>query len=194
MRPHLSDLAGRRVLDVGCGNGYSLLRMAGAGTRLAVGAEPSWLPNLQFAALCAFLEPAPPVGIVPARLEELPGDARFDTVFSLGVLSHQRRPEAHLRELRRRLRPGGELALETLVAAAAPGGELADPGSLRGHAQRLAAAVAGAGAGVAGGGGLRRAALRRSNGDPAGGAVPHGVDAGPVASRPSRPGGPVPHR
>lgn len=132
VRPHLSDLAGRRVLDAGCGNGYALLRMAGAGARLAVGAEPSWLPNLQFAALCAFAEPAPPAGIVPARLEELPGGARFDTVFSLGVLSHQRQPEAHLRELRRRLRPGGELALETLVAAAAPGGVLEIPGRYAG--------------------------------------------------------------
>ena len=127
VRPHLADLAGRRVLDAGCGNGYSLLRMIGAGARLAVGAEPSWLPNLQFAALGAFLEPAPPAGIVPARLEELPGGARFDTVFSMGVLSHQRRPEEHLRELRRRLRPGGELALETLVAAAPPGGVLEIP-------------------------------------------------------------------
>ena len=127
VRPHLSDLAGRRVLDAGCGNGYSLLRMAGAGARLAVGAEPSWLPNLQFAALRSFLEPALPVGIVPARLEELPGDARFDTVFSMGVLSHQRRPEEHLRELRRRLRPGGELALETLVASSSSPGVLEIP-------------------------------------------------------------------
>lgn len=133
VRPHLSDLAGRRVLDAGCGNGYSLLRMLGAGARPAVGAEPSWLPNLQFAALCAFLEPALPAGIVPARLEELPGAARFDTVFSMGVLPHQRRPEEHLRELRRRLRPGGELALETLVAEPAPpSGVLELPGRYAG--------------------------------------------------------------
>lgn len=39
----------------------------------------------------------------------------FDTVFSMGVLYHRRDPLGHLQELRRALRAGGELVLETLV-------------------------------------------------------------------------------
>ncbi|MDO6805985.1 DUF1698 domain-containing protein, partial [Wenyingzhuangia sp. 1_MG-2023] len=31
LAPHLSDLTGRTVLDVGCGSGYHLWRMLGAG-------------------------------------------------------------------------------------------------------------------------------------------------------------------
>ncbi len=34
--PHLSDLTGRTILDVGCGSGYHLWRMIGAGAHLAV--------------------------------------------------------------------------------------------------------------------------------------------------------------
>jgi len=55
-------------------------------------------------------------GSVAVRLEELPpGLLAFDTVFSMGVLSHKRSPLDHLLELRQALRPGGELMLETLV-------------------------------------------------------------------------------
>ena len=39
--PHV-DLCGRRVLDIGCGNGYFGLRMLGAGARLVVGVDPNW--------------------------------------------------------------------------------------------------------------------------------------------------------
>ena len=34
--PHLSDLTGRTILDVGCGSGYHMWRMIGAGAHLAV--------------------------------------------------------------------------------------------------------------------------------------------------------------
>ena len=39
--PHLSDLSGRTILDVGCGSGYHMWRMIGAGAHLAVGIDPS---------------------------------------------------------------------------------------------------------------------------------------------------------
>ncbi|MEE8042640.1 MAG: DUF1698 domain-containing protein, partial [Pseudomonadales bacterium] len=60
--------------------------------------------------------PHVPAYVIPCRLEDLPSSAKgFDSVFSMGVLYHQRAPLEHLRELHRRLRPGGELVLETLV-------------------------------------------------------------------------------
>ncbi|HCL53707.1 MAG TPA: tRNA 5-methoxyuridine(34)/uridine 5-oxyacetic acid(34) synthase CmoB, partial [Pseudomonas sp.] len=40
--PHL-DLAGKRILDVGCGNGYYMWRMLGAGADSVVGVDPNWL-------------------------------------------------------------------------------------------------------------------------------------------------------
>lgn len=113
--PHLAPLAGRRVLDVGCGSGYHLWRMRGAGAALALGIDPALLNFAQFAAVKRYL-PGEPVHFAPVKLEALPGgDGAFDTVFSMGVIYHRRDPLAHLAELLAGLRPGGELVLETLI-------------------------------------------------------------------------------
>ena len=113
--PHLSDLRGRRVLDVGCGSGYHGWRMAGAGAAQVLGIDPTVLFLMQYLAVKRFT-PETPFWFAPLRMEELPaGLAAFDTVFSMGVLYHRRSPLDHLLELRDALRPGGELVLETLV-------------------------------------------------------------------------------
>ena len=116
LAPHIQPLSGRRVLDVGCGNGYYALRMAGAGAALVVGVDPGLLYWSQFQALHRLMAEPPPVAFLPLGFQDLPeSDGRFDTVFSMGLLYHRRDPLGHLAALRRRLRPGGELVLETLV-------------------------------------------------------------------------------
>jgi tRNA (mo5U34)-methyltransferase len=110
----IQPLAGRRVLDVGCGNGYYALRMADAGAAAVLGIDPTLLYVMQFLAVTALMDEVP-VTVLPLRLEELPDEARaFDTTFSMGVLYHQRSPLEHLRQLRASLRPGGQLVLETI--------------------------------------------------------------------------------
>ncbi|WP_336366260.1 tRNA 5-methoxyuridine(34)/uridine 5-oxyacetic acid(34) synthase CmoB [Marinobacter sp. C2H3] len=117
--PHLSDLTGRQVLDVGCGSGYHCWRMFGAGARRVIGIDPGLLFLCQFLAVKRYLEPAlgtVPVDLLPVRMEDLPADLEaFDTTFSMGVLYHRRSPLDHLLELKGTLRRGGELVLETLV-------------------------------------------------------------------------------
>ena len=112
--PHL-DLRGKRVLDVGCGNGYYQWRMLGAGARSVIGIDPNWLFFCQFQALRRYL-PDLPAWHLPFALEELPSSLEgFDTVFSMGVLYHRRSPIDHLLALKDCLVKGGELVLETLV-------------------------------------------------------------------------------
>ena len=115
LREHIQPLQDRLVLDVGCGNGYHLWRMLGAGARLTLGIDPTRLYVHQFAALQHYIGD-PRAGLLPLAMEEMPAKmAIFDTVFSMGVLYHRRSPFDHLQELREALRPGGELVLETLV-------------------------------------------------------------------------------
>lgn len=117
---HIAPLAGRRVLDVGCGSGYHCWRMRGAGAELVVGIDPTPLFVCQFHALQRYIDD-PKVGVLPAGIEHLPEKLRFfDTVFSMGVLYHRRSPFDHLIELRDALRPGGQLVLETLVIEGGP--------------------------------------------------------------------------
>lgn len=121
LRNHIGPLRDRLVLDVGCGNGYHLWRMHGAGARAAIGLDPTLAYVAQYCAVRHFL-PAPPVWTLPLALEDLPPALQsFDTVFSMGVLYHCRLPLDHLRRLKQCLRPGGELVLETLVVEGTAG-------------------------------------------------------------------------
>lgn len=113
------DLAGRRVLDVGCGNGWYAWRMLAAGAAAVIGVDPTLKYVVQAWAVARCLTPSA-VAILPLPLEALPpGRAEFDRVFSMGVLYHRREPLAHLAALRSYLAPGGLLTLESLVV---PGG------------------------------------------------------------------------
>jgi tRNA (mo5U34)-methyltransferase len=115
VQPHLSNLGGRRILDVGCGNGYHAWRMLAANPRLVVGIDPSVLFNLQFQSVQHYARD-PRIFMLPLTIQQMPERMDwFDTVLSMGVLYHRRSPFDHLLHLKNLLRPGGELCLETLV-------------------------------------------------------------------------------
>ncbi|MGX9460315.1 tRNA 5-methoxyuridine(34)/uridine 5-oxyacetic acid(34) synthase CmoB [Shewanella sp. A14] len=111
----ISPLNHRTVLDVGCGSGYHMWRMLGAGAARVIGVDPSPLFLCQFEAIKRIAGNQHPVHLLPLGIEELPALDAFDTVFSMGVLYHRRSPIDHLLQLRDQLRVGGELVLETLV-------------------------------------------------------------------------------
>ena len=111
----IEDLQGRLVLDVGSGNGYFAFRMMIEGARAVLCLEPSLQSFVQFRFCKHFLSDKP-VEMLPLRSEHVKFEKRmFDTVFSMGVLYHNREPKNHLEELRRYLRLGGQLVLDTLI-------------------------------------------------------------------------------
>ncbi len=117
----IAPLDGRRVLDVGSGNGYYALQMREAGAATVIGVDPTLLFAMQFLAINVFKQD-PAVFILPCRLEETPpANNVFDTTFSMGVLYHQREPLRHLAQLQSTLRRGGQLVLETIYL---PGDDL----------------------------------------------------------------------
>lgn len=113
--PHIQPLEGRKVLDIGCGNGYHCWRMLDQNPRWVLGIDPSQKFMMQFEVIKRYAGNLP-ISFLPLRSEDLPAEmAAFDTVLSMGVLYHRKSPFDHLEELRQCLRPGGELILETLV-------------------------------------------------------------------------------
>jgi tRNA (mo5U34)-methyltransferase len=118
LEPHLPELTGARVLDVGCGNGYFGWRLLGAGAERVIGIDPTLLFCMQHQAIAHYIDDHRNV-VLPLRFEELP-PTPFDLVLSMGVVYHRRDPVAHVRALADCLRPGGQLVLESLVVTEGP--------------------------------------------------------------------------
>lgn len=118
LAPHLFDLTGMRVLDVGSGNGYYGWHLLGRGAAQVIGVDPTLLFVMQHAAISHLAGTAIAQRnlVLPLTLEEAPaGNAEFDVVMSMGVLYHRRNQQEHLQSLMHHLKPGGLLVLETLV-------------------------------------------------------------------------------
>lgn len=122
--PHLSNLKGRKVLDIGCGTGYHCWRMLGDGADYVLGIDPSMRFMVQHMAIQKYANNSN-FDFLPIGIEDMPTDMPlFDTVFSMGVLYHRRNPINHIIELSNLTKPGGEVVLETLIIDEIEGGIL----------------------------------------------------------------------
>ena len=120
------DLKDKLVLDIGCGNGYYLYRMLGAGAKVAAGIDPFLLYVMQFQAINKYVR-TDKAAVLPLGIEGVPeGCGCFDTVFSMGILYHRRQVKEHITQVFDFLKPGGQLVLETIVLDK-PGEELLVP-------------------------------------------------------------------
>ena len=108
------DLSSSRVLDVGSGNGYFGFRMLEAGAESVTGLDSSMLPVMQ-AALINHFAKLPNV-VVPLRFGSEHWSLKYDVVFSMGVVYHQREHGTHISNLYDSLHAGGSLVLESIVA------------------------------------------------------------------------------
>lgn len=111
----LGELSGRRVLDVGCGNGYYMYRAALAGAECVLGLDPSELFYYQCQLFSLYSE-LKNLQYLMLGVEDLAAfEANFDIVLCMGVLYHQRSPLDALRLLAAPLKRNGKLVLETQV-------------------------------------------------------------------------------
>jgi SAM-dependent methyltransferase len=102
-----AELAGRTVLDAGCGGGRYARLLARSGATV-LGLDLSDAVD-KAAALVAGL---PNAGIVQADLLDPPlAESAFDVVFSIGVLHHSPDPRRAFAAIARRVKPGGRLAV-----------------------------------------------------------------------------------
>jgi SAM-dependent methyltransferase len=101
------DLAGRLVLDAGCGGGR-YARLAGSRGARVVAADLS-SAVAKASELCSALSN---VLVIQADLLALPlAENAFDLVYSIGVLHHTPDPRRAFHEIARRVKPGGQLAV-----------------------------------------------------------------------------------
>ena len=103
----LSELAGQRVLDAGCGGGRYCKVAAEAGA-LVTGADHSSAVE-KATKLCGHLDS---VRLVQADLKRLPFEPEsFDLAFSIGVMHHDTETRAVFDAVSKMVRPGGRMAV-----------------------------------------------------------------------------------
>jgi tRNA (mo5U34)-methyltransferase len=113
--PHLPDITGKRVLDIGASNGYYMFRMAALNPGLVLGLEPQSAFFCQYLAVQKYVNQKN-VACLPATYEEMPKlISCFDLVCCMGILYHRRSPVDMLKEIHDCLKPAGTLVLENLV-------------------------------------------------------------------------------
>lgn len=112
--PHLPSLKNKRVIDVGCSNGYYLFRMLAQNPALVLGVDPDERSFLSFQLLQKFAQ-QPKLSCELLGVSELEAFAGcFDVALCMGVFYHRKDPVECLRQVRALLVPGGTAVIEGL--------------------------------------------------------------------------------
>ena len=107
------DLKGKKVLDIGCNNGYFMYRMLEENPEIVLGVDPTIRYFFQFQALQK-LAPANQLYMEPYGLEYVKYyPSFFDVVFCMGILYHHQNPVGILKEINSCMAPGAQLIIET---------------------------------------------------------------------------------
>lgn len=114
MAPHLPNLENKRILDVGCNNGYFMFKMAAMNPEFVLGIDPIVLNYTQFNFMNHFANQYNLKFELWGQEDLVHFNNMFDIIFSMGIIYHHRNPIQQLLTLKNALKPGGELILETI--------------------------------------------------------------------------------
>ena len=122
--PHIdADLAGRRVLDIGCNAGFYTIELARRGADVtAIDLSDHYLTQARFAIdVCGVTDKVSFHNTQVYDLARRVGPAwEFDLILFMGVFYHLRYPLLGLDIVRSKLKPGGHMIFQTLTM---PGGD-----------------------------------------------------------------------
>jgi tRNA (mo5U34)-methyltransferase len=111
----LPNLKNKTILDIGCSSGYYMLRMLAHKPRLLIGIDPSEVFYYQFQTIQKYLQ-IPNMHYLPLKLENINAfPQKFDIIFCMGILYHQRSPLEALRLIKESMHKKSALILETLI-------------------------------------------------------------------------------
>lgn len=114
LKKSLSSLRGKKILDIGCNNGFFMFKMAQQHPELVLGIDPFMHCCAQFRFLNYFAQ-LPNLHFELFGVEHVGNFQNFfDVVFSMGIIYHHRNPMQQLLDIRDSMRVGGELILETI--------------------------------------------------------------------------------
>ncbi|MBT3583599.1 MAG: tRNA 5-methoxyuridine(34)/uridine 5-oxyacetic acid(34) synthase CmoB [Halobacteriovoraceae bacterium] len=112
--PFLGNLEGKKILDIGCNNGYFMARCLPQKPELILGIDPVNHCKAQFETLQKFMA-NPAMKFELWGVEEIPHfENFFDVIFSMGIIYHHRHPIQQLLDIRKALVPGGQVILESI--------------------------------------------------------------------------------
>ncbi len=110
----LSDIQGKRVLDIGCNDGYYMFRMNQFKPQLVMGIDPFLLFHTQFKFLNGFAQcenlQHEVLGV--EHISSMPDF--FDVILSMGIVYHHRNPISQFQDMFASLRTGGKILVESM--------------------------------------------------------------------------------
>lgn len=114
IKNHLPQLSDKKVLDIGCNNGYFMFRMADQNPKLVMGIEPVIHNFVQFQLLNTFANLSN-LKFELFGIEHLHAfNHFFDVVFSMGIIYHHRHPIQQLIDIKNSMNNKGTLIIETI--------------------------------------------------------------------------------
>lgn len=115
LKPDLPKLESKKILDIGCHNGYFMFRMMEHRPEYVLGIDPVVRTWAQYQFMQYFLREER-LEYELFGVEHLPYFKQFfDVIFSMGILYHHRNPIQQLIDMRESMVAGGELVLETIA-------------------------------------------------------------------------------